>query len=104
MRGADIDPHQLSHPGLEALENRGAGQEAEGDQEVERAAPEGREARGDQEAERGRRAGIGHHQHFHRGAPLVTMTGTRGTMFEHRWSWMENGISGFWGNPILPTA
>lgn len=98
---------------------------------------QGREARGDQEAERGRRAGIGHHQHFHRGddsrlkinllmhrfpwslfhclvhtlttciptgAPLVTMTGTRGTMFEHRWSWMENGISGFWGNPILPTA
>ena len=57
MRGADIDPHQLSHPGLsslnglckfqqiakglEALENRGAGQEAEGDQEVGRAAPEG---------------------------------------------------------------
>jgi len=78
-READIGPLQPSHPGLGVPEDQGAGQGVEGDQGVVRAAPEGREARGDQEAEeRGRKVDIVPRPLSHPGAPLATMTGTRG--------------------------
>lgn len=100
-REVDTGPLQPSHPGPGVPEDQGAGQEVEGDQGAVRVAPEGREAREDQEAEeRGRKADIVHRQPSRPGAPLATMTGTRGTTeaLDGKWDF------GFWGNPILPTA